>query len=55
MILLVGEEKVEFNLHQSIQLTNEEKNFYMRIESSLLLFEELIPTLLEEDTLEGFE
>ena len=55
MTLLVGEEKVEFNLHQSIQLTNEEKNFCMPIESSLLLFEELTPTLLQEDTHEGFE
>ena len=26
MTLLVGKEKVKFNLHQSIQLTNEEKN-----------------------------
>ena len=40
MTLLVGKEKVKFNLHQSIQLTNEEKNCCMRRESSLLPFEE---------------
>ena len=55
MTLLVGEEKVKFNLHQSIQLTNEEKNFCMRIENSLLPFDELEPTLLQEDTLERYK
>ena len=39
MALLVGKEKVKFNLHQSIQLTNEEKIKVRRIESSLLYFE----------------
>ena len=29
MTLLVGKEKVKFNLFQSIQLTNEEKNYCM--------------------------
>ena len=38
MTLLVGKEKVKFNLHQSIHLTDEEKNFRMRIESSLQHF-----------------
>ena len=38
MTLLVGKEKVKFNLHQSIQLTDEEKNFCMRIEGSLQHF-----------------
>ena len=33
--LLVGKEKVKFNLQQSIQLTDEEKNCCMWIESSL--------------------
>ena len=33
MTLLVGKEKVKFNLHQNIQLTDEEKNCCMRIES----------------------
>ena len=38
--LLVGKEKVKFNLHQSIQLTDEGKTTCMRIESSFLRFEE---------------
>ena len=40
MALLVDKEKVKFNLHQSIQLTDEEKMTCMQIESSLLPFEE---------------
>ena len=55
MTLLVGEEKGKFNLYQSIQLIDEENNFFMRIESSLLPFEELAPTLLLKDTLEGYK
>ena len=39
MTLLVGKEKVKFNLHQRIHLTVEEKNFRMQIESSLQHFE----------------
>ena len=39
MTLLVGKEKVKFNFHQSIQLTDEEKNCCMRIKSSLVPFE----------------
>ena len=39
MALLVGKEKVKLNLHQSIQLTDEEKIKVRRIESSLLYFE----------------
>ena len=35
MALLVGKKKVKFNLHQSIQLTDEENDCCMRIESSL--------------------
>ena len=55
MTLLVGKEKVKFNLHQSIQLTDEEKHCCMRIESSFLPFEEQAPKILQEETLEGFE
>ena len=55
MTLLVGKEKVKFNLHQSIQLTNEEKLTCMRIENSFLHFEEQAPKILQEDTLEGYE
>ena len=55
MTLLVGKEKVKFNHHQSIQLMDEEKNCCMQIESSLLPFEELAPTILQEETLEGYK
>ena len=55
MTFLVSEEKVKFDLHQSIQLTNEEKRMCMRIESLLLPIEEHEPMFLKEDTLEGFE
>ena len=55
MTLLVGKEKVKFNPHPSIQLTNEEKNCCMQIESSLQPFEELAPTILQEGTLEGYK
>ena len=36
MTLLVGKEKVKFNLHRSIQLMDEEKMTCMRINSSFL-------------------
>ena len=55
MTLLVSKEKVKFNVHQSIQLTDKEKNCCMRIESSFLPFEEQAPTILQEDTLEGYK
>ena len=38
MILLGDKKKVKFNLHQSIQLMDEENNYCMLIESSLLPF-----------------
>ena len=46
MTLLVGKEKVKFNLHQSIQLTNEERNSFMRIENSLQHFKGQAPDFL---------
>ena len=46
---------MKFNLHQSIQLSDEEKNFCMWIESSLLPFDELAPTILQEDTSEVYK
>ena len=55
MTLLVGKEKLKFNLHRSIQIRDEEKNCCMRIESSLLPFDELAPTILQEDTLQGYK
>ena len=55
MTLLVGKEKVKFNLHQSIQLTDEEKNCCMRIESSLQHFKGQAPYFFQEETLEGIK
>ena len=55
MTLLVGKNKVKFNLYQSIQLTNEEKITCMRIETSLLPFEEQASKILQEETLKGYE
>ena len=55
MTLLVGKEKVKFNLHRSIQLTNEEKMTCILIESSFLHFEEQAPKILQEDTLEEYK
>ena len=55
MTLLVDKEKVEFNLHQSIQLTYEERNSCKRIESLLLHLKEQAPDILQEETLEGNE
>ena len=55
MTLLVGKEKVKFNLHKRIQLTDEEKMTCMRIESSFLNFEEQEPKILQDDTLEGYK
>ena len=53
MTLLIGEEKVKFDLYRSMPLTNEEKR--MRIESLLSPIDEHAPMFLKEDTLEGFE
>ena len=55
MTLLVGKEKVKFNLHQSIQLIDEEKMTCMQIESSFLHFEKQAPKILQEDTLKGYK
>ena len=46
---------MKFNLHQSIQLMDEEKMMCMRIESSFLHFEEQSPKILQEETLEGYK
>ena len=51
--LLVGKEKVKFNLHQSLQLTDEENMTCMQIESSH--FEDQAPKILKEETLEGYK
>ena len=34
---------------------DEEKKYCMRIESSLLFFDELAPTIFQEETLEGYK
>ena len=44
-----------YNLHQSIQLTDEEKMTCMQIESSFLHFEEQAPKILQEETLKGYK
>ena len=46
---------MKFNLHQSIQLNDEEKNCCMWIESSLLHSKEQAPDILQEETLKGIE
>ena len=55
MTLLVCEEKVKFDLHQSIPLTKEERIVCMKIESSFSAIKEHAPMFLQEDTLKGFE
>ena len=55
MTLLVSKEKMKFNLHQSIPLTDGQKRTCMRIESSFLPFEEPTPDFLPEDAHEGFK
>ena len=51
----MGKEKVKFNLHKSIQLSDEEKNCCMMIESSLQHFKGQAPYFLQEENLEGIE
>ena len=55
MNLLVGKEKVKFNLHRRIQFTDEKKMTCMLIESLFLHFEEQASNILQEDTLEGYK
>ena len=53
MTLLVGKEKVKFNLHRSIQLTVEDRSNYRQIKSSLLHFDKQAPKILQGVTFEG--
>ena len=53
--LLVGKEKVKFTIHQSLQLTDKEKNCFMWIESSLQHFKGQAPDFLQEENLERIE
>ena len=55
MKLLVGEEKLKFDLYQRKPPIDEERRACMKIESSFLLIEEQAPKFLQEDTLEGLE
>ena len=55
MTLLVGEEKMKFDLHQRKPLTNEERRGCKKLESSSPLIEEQAPKILQEDTLEGYK
>ena len=51
MTFLAGEQKMKFNLHQNIPLTDEERKTCMKISH----IKEHAPMFLYEDTLEGFE
>ena len=51
MTLLVGEEKLKFDLHQNMPLTDKEKMISMRIESLLPSIEEHASMFLQEDPL----
>ena len=51
MTLLFGEEKMKFDLYQSISLTDEERRSCMKIESSFSLMKEQAPMIFQEDTL----
>ena len=55
MTLLVGKEKMKFDLHQRKPLTDEERRACKTLESSFLLIEEKAPKILQEDTLEGYK
>ena len=55
MKLLVGKEKMKFDLHQDTPITDEQKMTCMRIKSSFLPFEEQTPDFLLEDALEGYK
>ena len=55
MTLLVGEEKMKFDLHQRTPLMDEETRAFKNLESSFLFIEEKAPKILQEDTLEGYK
>ena len=55
MTLLVGEEKMMFDLHQRTPLMDEEMRSFKKLESSFPLIEEQAPKILQEDTLEGYK
>ena len=55
MTLLVGEEKMKFDLHKSIPLTYEESKACINIESSFSLMKKQAPMILQEDTLADYK
>ena len=55
MTLLVGENKMKFDLHQSIPLTDEEMRACKKIKSSFFPIKENVLMFLQEDALKGFE
>ena len=55
MTLLVGKEKMKFDLHQNTPITDEQKVTCMHIKSSFLPFEEPTPNFLQEEALKGYK
>ena len=55
MTLLVGEEKMKFDLHQRTPLMDEERRAFKKLESSFPLIKEQAPKILQEETLEGYK
>ena len=53
MTLLVGEEKMKFDLHQRKPLTDEERRACKKLESSFPLIKKQALVILQEDTLKG--
>ena len=55
MTLLVGEEKMKFDLHQRTPLTDEERRVFKKLESSFPLIKDQAPKIFQEETLEGYK
>ena len=55
MTLLVGEEKMKFDLDQSKPLIDEEMRACKKLESLFSPIEEPTPKILQEDTIEGYK
>ena len=55
MTLLVGEEKMKFDLYQRTPLTDKERRAFKELESSCPLIKEKAPKILQEETLEGYK
>ena len=55
MTLLVGKEKMKFDLHQRTPLMDKERRVFKKLESSFPLIKEQAPKILQEKTLEGYK